>query len=67
MDSWKYKHIQSSLSADRVLRQVEAHEQMGWSLYLLQPCQFFIFGSGGSSGLQAVMRRKASERQQAEE
>ncbi len=65
MDCYKYKQFQS-LSADKVLRQIEAHEQMGWSLYLLQPIHFFIFATGGSGGLQAVMRRKTTTMLEAE-
>lgn len=66
MDCYKYKNIHS-LFPDKVLRQVEAHEQMGWSLYFLQSSQIFWLGCGGGGGLHAVMRRKISEKPHAEE
>lgn len=67
MDCYKYKQFHS-LSADKVLRQIEADEQMGWSLYLLQSIPCLLFGSsGGPVGLQAVMRRKIAAVPQAEE
>ncbi len=56
MDLHEYKYIHS-LSPDKVLRQIADYELQNWSLYLLQPSQFFFLGSGGSAGLHAVMRR----------
>lgn len=57
MDRFEYKNIDSSFSARKVLRQVEAHEREGWSLYLLESTHHFVLGSGGTTGLRAIMRR----------
>lgn len=57
MDTFEYKYVANAFSPSKVLREIEAHEKLGWSLYLIQPTQFLIFGSGGSASLQAVMRR----------
>jgi len=58
MDRFEYKHIITTFSARSALRQVEAAEKEGWSLYLLQPTYLFLLGFGGTGrGLVAVMRR----------
>ncbi len=57
MDTFEYKYIGNAFSPRKVLKQIEEHERAGWSLYSLDPALFFIFGSGGTSGMQAVMRR----------
>ncbi|MCH7687428.1 MAG: hypothetical protein IH899_12230 [Planctomycetes bacterium] len=57
MEQYDYKYIHSTLNAEKTLRQVEKHERDGWTLYFLQPTLFLLFGSGGTGGLTAVMRR----------
>ena len=57
MNTFEYKYISNIFSPRKVLQQVEMHEKEGWSLYTLDAMQFFIFGSGGTAGVQAVIRR----------
>jgi hypothetical protein len=57
VDRYEYKCIEADFSADKVLRQVEAHEQDGWTLYSLQPKLMILMGCGGTFGMRAVMRR----------
>jgi hypothetical protein len=57
MDGFQYKYIGNAFSPREVLKKVEEHERDGWSLYSLDPTLFLILGSGGTSGMQAVMRR----------
>ncbi len=57
MERFEYKYISNAFSARQVLQQVEAYEREGWTVYSLESTHFFILGSGGSAGLQAIMRR----------
>ena len=57
MEQYDYKYLSSAFSSKKVLRQVEEYERDGWTWYFLRPALSFLFGSGGSSGMEAVMRR----------
>lgn len=57
MERYDYKSFGNAFSAEKVLRQIEEHEGLGWTLYYIRPTQFLILGSGGTAGLMAVMRR----------
>ncbi len=67
MDRFEYKNIENAFSARKVLRQVEAYEREGWSLHSLESTHFFVFGSGGTAGLRAIMRRPLSRDVEAED
>ena len=57
MEQYEYKSFNNSFSAEKVLRQIEDHENKGWVLYMLKPAQFLLLGTGGTGGLMAIMRR----------
>jgi hypothetical protein len=67
VNEFEYKYIGSAFSARKVLREVEAFERDGWSLYSLDPTVLLVFGSGGTTGMQAVMRRPLRRDTQARE
>lgn len=57
MIQYEYDKITSIFSEKRVLRKIEQREKEGWELYFLKQNKLFIFGSGGTIGLTAVMRK----------
>ena len=58
MHQFEYKFISHAFSPRKVLRDVQAHEQQGWSLYSISPTYLFLAGSGGSTSLHAIVRRE---------
>jgi len=57
MSQYEYEEISSVVSSKQVLRKIAQRETEGWELYLLRQNQFFLFGSGGTAGLVAIMRK----------
>ena len=57
MNQYQYEQFSDLFSPNSVLRKIEQREKEGWELYLLEPIRIFLFGTGGTGGLTAVMRK----------
>lgn len=53
----EYKLIATNTKTEKALREIEQAEQEGWEVFSIQPSQSLIFGSGGSQGVWAILRK----------